>query len=83
MFRIVRQAEFVAPGLFRWYYRRFAEGYVRGLRRGQTSAAVPLALKVAHDMSLAAPDLGAILLVGASRESYVINYRNGTSSRSN
>ncbi len=39
MYRIVRQAEFVDPGLFRWYYRRFADGYVRGLRhamaRGQ------------------------------------------------
>lgn len=34
MYRIVRQAEFVDPGLFRWYYRRFAEGYVRGLRDG-------------------------------------------------
>jgi len=32
MYRIVRQAEFVDPGLFRWYYRRFAEGYVKGLR---------------------------------------------------
>lgn len=32
MYRIVRQAEFVDPALFRWYYRRFAEGYVRGLR---------------------------------------------------
>lgn len=34
MYRIVRQAEFVDPGLFRWYYRRFADGYVRGLREG-------------------------------------------------
>ena len=32
LYRIVRQAEFVDPGLFRWYYRRFAEGYVKGLR---------------------------------------------------
>ncbi len=32
MYRIVRQAEFVDPATFRWYYRRFAEGYVRGLR---------------------------------------------------
>lgn len=39
MYRIVRQAEFVDPALFRWYYRRFAEGYMAGLRdaarRGQ------------------------------------------------
>ncbi len=35
MYRIVRQAEFVDPSLFRWYYRRFARGYVRGLREAQ------------------------------------------------
>lgn len=34
MYRIVRQSEFVDPALFRWYYRRFADGYVRGLRDG-------------------------------------------------
>jgi AcrR family transcriptional regulator len=32
IYRIVRQAEFVDPALFRWYYRRFADGYMRGLR---------------------------------------------------
>jgi len=32
MYRIVRQAEFVDPSLFRWYYRRFADGYIRGLK---------------------------------------------------
>jgi AcrR family transcriptional regulator len=32
MYRIVRQAEFVDPALFRWYYRRFADGYIRGLK---------------------------------------------------
>ncbi len=42
-----------------------------------TSAAGPVALKVARDMLLADPDLRAILLVGASRESSVIDYRNG------
>jgi AcrR family transcriptional regulator len=31
LYRIVRQAEFVDPELFRWYYARLAEGYVRGL----------------------------------------------------
>lgn len=39
MYRIVRQAEFVDPALFRWYYRRLARGYSAGLRmaaqRGQ------------------------------------------------
>jgi len=32
MYRIVRQAEFVDPRLFRWYYDRFAGGYIPGLR---------------------------------------------------
>ncbi len=35
MYRIVRQAEFVDPALFRWYYRHFAEGYIAGLRDAQ------------------------------------------------
>lgn len=35
MYRIVRQAEFVDPALFRWYYRHFAEGYTAGLRDAQ------------------------------------------------
>lgn len=43
LYRIVRQAEFVDPELFRWYYRRMAAGYVRGLeaaeRAGQVEAA--------------------------------------------
>src|SRR3989304_2096197 len=30
MYRIVRQAEFVDPGLFRWYHRRFAAGAGEG-----------------------------------------------------
>jgi AcrR family transcriptional regulator len=33
LYRIVRQAEFVDEEVFRAYYRRMAEGYVRGLRR--------------------------------------------------
>ncbi len=31
LYKIVRQAEFVDEELFRWYYRRLAEGYARGL----------------------------------------------------
>ncbi len=31
LYKIVRQAEFVDEQVFRWYYRRFAEGYIRGL----------------------------------------------------
>lgn len=40
MYRIVRQAEFVDPALFRWYYRHFAEGYIRGLREAQRAGQV-------------------------------------------
>jgi AcrR family transcriptional regulator len=31
LYKVVRQAEFVDEGVFRWYYRRLAEGYARGL----------------------------------------------------
>jgi len=31
LYKIVRQAEFVDEDVFRWYYRRLAEGYARGL----------------------------------------------------
>jgi AcrR family transcriptional regulator len=32
LYRIVKQAEIIDPPLFRWYYRRIAKGYARGLR---------------------------------------------------
>ncbi|MGQ0569326.1 MAG: 3-oxoacyl-ACP synthase [Armatimonadota bacterium] len=41
-----------------------------------TSGCGPVALKVAKDMLVADDALRALLLVGASRESYVINYQN-------
>ncbi|MDR5682648.1 MAG: TetR/AcrR family transcriptional regulator [Armatimonadota bacterium] len=45
IYRIVNQAEFVDRKLFRWYYRRLASGYARGLaeamRRGQIGAFDP------------------------------------------
>jgi AcrR family transcriptional regulator len=31
LYRVVRQAEFVDEDIFKWYHRRLAEGYVRGL----------------------------------------------------
>lgn len=40
MYRIVRQAEFVDPTLFRWYYRRFASGYIRGLKDGMAAGQI-------------------------------------------
>ncbi|MBI3997602.1 MAG: 3-oxoacyl-ACP synthase [Armatimonadetes bacterium] len=41
-----------------------------------TSGCGPVALKVTRDMLLADASLRAILLVGACRESYIINYQN-------
>lgn len=33
LYKVVRQAEFVDEEVYRWYYRRMAEGYARGLAR--------------------------------------------------
>jgi AcrR family transcriptional regulator len=45
LYRIVRQAEFVDEELYRWYYRRIAEGYSRGIaaasERGEIVCADP------------------------------------------
>jgi AcrR family transcriptional regulator len=38
--RIVRESEFVAPGLFREYYEHLARGYARGVREAQMSGEV-------------------------------------------
>lgn len=35
IFRVVREAEFIAPGEFRAYYERLARGYSRGVRLAQ------------------------------------------------
>lgn len=40
------------------------------------SCGAPVALRTARDMLLAEPDLSRILLVGACRESYLVDYRN-------
>ena len=40
MDRIVRESEFVAPGLFREYYEHLARGYARGVRQAQRSGEV-------------------------------------------
>ena len=39
-YRIVREAEFVAPGLFKEYYERLARGYARGVRVAQLATEV-------------------------------------------
>jgi AcrR family transcriptional regulator len=38
--RIVRESEFVDPGLFREYYERLARGYARGVRQAQLAGEV-------------------------------------------
>jgi AcrR family transcriptional regulator len=40
IYRIVREAEFAAPGLFREYYERLARGYARGVRLAQLAGQV-------------------------------------------
>jgi AcrR family transcriptional regulator len=40
MDRIVRESEFVAPGLFREYYEHLARGYARGVRAAQLAGEV-------------------------------------------
>jgi AcrR family transcriptional regulator len=40
IYRIVREAEFLAPGEFRTYYERLARGYARGVRIAQLAGEV-------------------------------------------
>ena len=40
IFRIVREAEFLAPGEFRAYYERLVRGYARGVRAAQLAGEV-------------------------------------------
>jgi AcrR family transcriptional regulator len=40
MDRIVRESEFIAPGLFREYYEHLARGYARGVRAAQLAGEV-------------------------------------------
>ena len=40
IYRIVREAEFLAPGEFRAYYERLARGYARGVRTAQLAGEV-------------------------------------------
>ena len=40
IYRIVREAEFLAPGEFREYYERLARGYARGVRAAQLAGEV-------------------------------------------
>lgn len=40
LYRIVRQAEFVDEAVYRWYYRRLAEGYQSGLQASMDSGEI-------------------------------------------
>ena len=37
LYRIVQEAQFVDEELYKWYYRRFAQGYLKGLEGAMTS----------------------------------------------
>lgn len=41
LYRIVLEAEFVAPEMHRWYYERLAEGYTAGLERSMAAGELP------------------------------------------
>ena len=41
LYRIVLEAEFVAPDLHRWYYERLAEGYSAGLEAAMAAGQIP------------------------------------------
>jgi len=57
LFRIILQAEFVDEDIHRWYYRSFADGYIRGLKK---------AMEAGQIRSLD-PDCLAYCLMGASQ----------------
>lgn len=40
LYRIIRQAEFVDPELYRWYYQRMADGYARKLARAMEAGEI-------------------------------------------
>ncbi len=40
MYKIVRQAEFVDEELYRWYYRRMADGYIQGLSKAMDAGQI-------------------------------------------
>ncbi len=37
LYRIVQEVQFVDEELYKWYYRRFAEGYIKGLEAAMTA----------------------------------------------
>ena len=56
LYSIVQQSVLVDPQLYRGYYERIAEGYVRGLSEGMTSG----------EIKKGDPEVMAYLLMGAA-----------------
>lgn len=61
-----------APGIA----HRLGAARAFALELDYVSCGAPVALRVARDMLLAEPDLGTVLAVAASRESYLLDYAN-------
>lgn len=40
LYRVVRQAEFVEPQLYRWYYDQMAAGYIKGLKKAMDAGQI-------------------------------------------
>ncbi len=40
-YKLVHEAEFVDPDLYRWYYERFGEGYTKGITRAIEAGQIP------------------------------------------
>jgi AcrR family transcriptional regulator len=55
LYRVVREAEFVAPEIHRWHYDTLAEGYVAGLRRAQEAGQIN---------DTVSPEIAAWILMG-------------------
>lgn len=56
LYRIVRQAEYVDEALFRWYYQRLADGYVRGLAAARADLVEPVDLEATAWLLMGAAD---------------------------
>lgn len=56
VYRVVREAEFIAPEVFREHYERLARGYVRGVQKAQVRGEVDIEVD---------PEVVAFLYMGA------------------
>jgi 3-oxoacyl-[acyl-carrier-protein] synthase-3 len=59
-----------------WIAHRLGASRAFALELDYVSCGAPVALRVARDMLLAEPEIGTVLAVAASRESYLLDYRN-------